>query len=569
MTSPVKAMNIDDVEHEVYASSDSSDDEHSNSEALAVKRYVLEKAEKRRSARQERNSRREAQLEAVLFDRFELSEKKSSKKDPVEDDATNLESGGLFFFEDRQPEGKPADEPAAGTRPQASAQRAAKRNAAWADEDDLDESSKDFKQLRRRFEDAYGHNVSWATTAKESASKRSKRAALSGKAKLKRGRKETQEAVNEEEEKPDSESGSSSDDSEAEFEHETACRTFVRKPTMLQKGTLQYDRMRDVNKECELRGRLSAVEFHTKLPLALVAAESSCAFGLFRVDGRRNEKLHTAYLDGFGVTCAHFNVNSNEVLLGSRRKNFYVYDMPSGRLTDISTMNAGQSRYRERNVSSTTESFEVSPSGQYIVFMDGSQLHIVSARTKEWLGQLRAPSRVQAIVFGSNEAGRNETLFAIGTDGTVSMWDVATRRCIHSFTDSGCVRASAVCVSRSGALLATGHSTGIVNVYDTAQCLSSRTPSPLCTVQNLVTRCTALRFNATDELLCVASNRVRQGVRLLHVPTRSVFSNFPPMAEAALAHVEALDFSPASGYLSLATSSGKALLYRVKHYRDY
>ena len=82
-------------------------------------------------------------------------------------------------------------------------------------------------------------------------------------------------------------------------------------------------------------------------------------------------------------------------------------------------------------------------------------------------------------------------------DGRVYVWDVPSRRCVHCFTDEGCVIGSRVGVSPNSRYVACGSESGIVNVYDMIECMKSETPKPLRSIANLTTTVDSLQFNST------------------------------------------------------------------------
>ncbi len=49
--------------------------------------------------------------------------------------------------------------------------------------------------------------------------------------------------------------------------------------------------------------------------------------------------------------------------------------------------------------------------------------------------------------------------------GEVYIWDLKTQDCLHRFHDDGCIRGTAIDISRNNRYLATGSDSGVVNVY--------------------------------------------------------------------------------------------------------
>lgn len=122
-----------------------------------------------------------------------------------------------------------------------------------------------------------------------------------------------------------------------------------------------------------------------------------------------------------------------------------------------------------------------------------------------------------------------------------------------------------------GRFVACGARSGVVNVYDRAGFLSStnHASKPAKILLNLTTSATVVKFNASSEVLAMASDEKVNGLRLVHFPSMTVFSNFPSSVQSVLARPQCLDFSPGSGYLAVGNNKGTALLYRLKHYGNY
>lgn len=68
-------------------------------------------------------------------------------------------------------------------------------------------------------------------------------------------------------------------------------------------------------------------------------------------------------------------------------------------------------------------------------------------------------------------------------------------------------------------------------------------------------------------MLAVASRMKRDALRLVHLPSLTVFSNWPT-GRSPLHYVHSLDFSPHCGLLAVGNAKGRALLYRLHHYQQ-
>lgn len=82
---------------------------------------------------------------------------------------------------------------------------------------------------------------------------------------------------------------------------------------------------------------------------------------------------------------------------------------------------------------------------------------------------------------------------------------------------------------------------------------------------NLTTRIDELRFSPDSQMLALASRMKKDAMRVVHVPSLTVFSNWPT-SKTPLQYVSAIDFSPNCGYLAIGNARGRVLLYRLHHY---
>ncbi|VDI39498.1 U3 small nucleolar RNA-associated protein 18 [Mytilus galloprovincialis] len=276
---------------------------------------------------------------------------------------------------------------------------------------------------------------------------------------------------------------------------------------------------------------------------------------IFQVDGKNNPKIQSIFLENYPIYSAHFSANGEEVIMGSKHKGFHYYDMMVGKMISVPPVKG----LGEVNM----KRFVVSPDGRFIAFIGSyGNIHLLSAKSKEWIFTQKMNGSVGGVCFSQD----GSTMYSYGDDGDVYIWDMKTRDCIHRFIDDGCTKGMSIAVSHDHNFLACGSYSGVVNIYEPSVCLKSRSPKPLKALLNLTTPCTNLVFNSTSEILAMCSDSAERAVKLVHVPSQTVFSNFPDRLDAKLRIPLCMDFSRNSGYFTVGTNKGLALLYRYSFY---
>uniref|UniRef100_H3BXR2 U3 small nucleolar RNA-associated protein 18 homolog n=1 Tax=Tetraodon nigroviridis TaxID=99883 RepID=H3BXR2_TETNG len=333
---------------------------------------------------------------------------------------------------------------------------------------------------------------------------------------------------------------------------------LVASPDCLPGGVLKMKRCAHANAARPSDERLTSVQFHRSAQVVMTAGLDRCV-SLFQVDGKTNPKIQSIHLEAFPVHQARFS-RDGEVVIATSPKNkmFYLYDMMEGRVTPVHAVR-GLKEERVRD-------FCVCPEGGALLLQGtNGYLHLLTLKTQEVVSSMKVNGDVSAATFSHDGAH----IFAHSDEGDVYVWDVRSRRCVNSFTDDGCVSGTSIAASLNGRHLACGSRAGVVNIYSQQECVTSANPKPLRSVMNLLTSVTSLTFNPSSEILAAASRAEDEAVRLVHLPSLSVFSNFPATTRKVLYRSACLDFSPHSGFFSLANNKGHAPLYRLLHFKDF
>ena len=115
--------------------------------------------------------------------------------------------------------------------------------------------------------------------------------------------------------------------------------------------------------------------------------------------------------------------------------------------------------------------------------------------------------------------------------------------------------------------MAIGAESGVVNLYPSHNKheAATSTLSPIKSILNIKTLVSNVSFNKTGEILALSSKMDKNALRLFHVPSKSVFSNWPT-TKTPLGYIFSMDFSSDSKFLALGNDKGKCLLYKLNHY---
>ncbi|XP_061710976.1 U3 small nucleolar RNA-associated protein 18 homolog [Cydia pomonella] len=329
--------------------------------------------------------------------------------------------------------------------------------------------------------------------------------------------------------------------------------------TGLKPKVLEIRSVQDANVETKNEGpNIYCFEFHPKLSVTMVGG-SSGVVSLLSISVQQNKKLHSFELKNWEINIARFTPSGTHAFIASTGpyRQYCYYDLVKAvpEIIDLP------------NLVEYINNFELSRDGKYIAICGGfDEVLIFSATSRELIRRLKNNSNIVSICFSHT----SEQLYCYGTYGEVTMWDLSTFRSYRKFYDQGCVNGSLITSSPCGRLLATGSGEGIVNIYQTSALKESTTynPEPFHVVSSLCTKITGLQFNASTEIMAIISNVLPSAAKLVHIPSYKIFQNFPTQ-ERDIGLLNGIGFSPNSGYMGVGNDKQRALLYRLKHYKNY
>ncbi|KAL9243272.1 hypothetical protein vseg_017179 [Gypsophila vaccaria] len=378
-------------------------------------------------------------------------------------------------------------------------------------------------------------------------------------AKLNRGTKWAQLDSTKDRYDSDEETGALVDDGERDVENfDDILRTneelVVKRGGKLLPGILEYSRLVDANAEDLSNARINSVQFHRNHQLLLTAGHDK-KLRFFQIDGKRNKMMDSIFFEDCPIFTASFLPDGSQVIVSGRRKFFYSVDICKGSVDKIGTLTGREEK--------SLEVFEVSPDSRTIAFIGNEgYILLVSTKTKELIGTLKMNGTVRSLAFSHD----GQTLLSSGGDGQIYHWDLRTRTCLHKGVDEGSIVGTSLCTSPLGNLFASGLDSGIVNIYNNDEFLGGK-KKPLKKIENLNTEVNYMKFNHDAQILAICSRTNKSSLKLVHIPSFTVFSNWPPPNCKSLFGPRCLDFSPAGGYMAVGNAAGKVMLYKLHHYQ--
>ncbi|KAL9658590.1 hypothetical protein ABK040_006127 [Willaertia magna] len=340
--------------------------------------------------------------------------------------------------------------------------------------------------------------------------------------------------------------------------------------TVLDRFTLKYEVLTDLNAK-EKMGSVLSISFHPKVNVCAVLSNDK-TIRLFTVDGKVNPLM-----DRLIVKDHRNNKKFNKILFTKDGKSIIILLEKLSRflMTDLQT---GKTR-ESQDLFVKRKKIEEREGGKYILdnVIDLSNDNKLIALSDD-IGNVIIMSRSTLTVkfmFTSNIKEVNNLtfsydskyLFVTGKGSKIFIYDIENEKPKYSFNDFGNSEISTLALSNDMQYIATGSKSGMVNIYRWNDVWSTINPKPLTVLTNLTTNVDILKFNVDTQLLLMASSEKCNAFRLVHIPSFSVYSNFPgDIAKKKELQFKDIDFDSTSKMLALGGNSGSVLLYGFPFY---
>ncbi|KAI9736828.1 MAG: hypothetical protein M1818_005879 [Claussenomyces sp. TS43310] len=272
-------------------------------------------------------------------------------------------------------------------------------------------------------------------------------------------------------------------------------------------------------------------------------------------------------------TSAFLPPNGDKIFFSGRRKYFHTWDLESGNIQKITRV------YGHKEEQKSMERFKLSPCGRYMGLVSsarkgGGIVNVLDANTSQWIAAARIEGRdgIADFAWWSNGEG----LTIAGKGGEVGEWSVQTGKFVSLWNDEGAVGLTVLTLGgKTGRQelggdrwVVIGSSSGVVNIYDRRPWTENginvpQRPEPTRRLMQLTTPTSCLEISSDGQLLVMASRWKRDALRLVHLPSCTVYRNWPT-SQTPLGRITAVAFSSGSDKLAVANEQGKIRLWEIR-----
>ena len=330
---------------------------------------------------------------------------------------------------------------------------------------------------------------------------------------------------------------------------------------------------------------VASLQFHPQYPVLVSSGPASTVY-LHHVDASATPPhplLTSLHVRSTPLASTAFDAAGERVFFSGRRRFYHAWTLASGAVAKVSRVYGQQAEQR------SMEELKPSPCGRWLGVVGtarkagGGTVNVLDAHTSQWLAAARVDSPGGVADFAWWRTG--DGFAAAGRAGDVVEYSVVERRAVATWKDAGGVGTTTIALGGAGGpgvlgsdrWVVLGSTSGIVNMYDRRAWPSSSSspseggerppapplPTPTRTLAQLTTPISALCFAADGQLLALASRWKKDALRLVHLPSCSVYRNWPTSA-TPLGRVTAVAWAPDSRTLAVGTESGKIRLWEVR-----
>ncbi|KAJ1331523.1 U3 small nucleolar RNA-associated protein 18 [Microdochium nivale] len=340
---------------------------------------------------------------------------------------------------------------------------------------------------------------------------------------------------------------------------------------------------------------VTSLSFHPEYPV-LLSSSTSAIMHLHHIAPTAhptpNPLLTSVQIKQVPVQHAEFLYpDGDRIFFAGRRRYIHSWELSTGAIQKTNKVHGHRLEMK------TWERFKTSPCGRYVGLIastrkGGGIINILNVNTMQWIAAARLDSRGGIIDFCWWSNGNGMTI--LGKGGQVGEFSMASRRFLGIWNDEGSNGATALALSGPGRhsgskkngtadgpatlggdrWVAIGSNSGIVNIYERESLIAAEDdaedditlkdrPEPTRTFEQLTTPCTILTFSPDGQLLALASKHKKDALRLAHLPSCTVYRNWPT-EQTPLGRISAVAFGRKSDMLAVGNDGGQVRLWEIR-----
>lgn len=273
-------------------------------------------------------------------------------------------------------------------------------------------------------------------------------------------------------------------------------------------------------------------------------------------------------------TSAFLQPKGDKIFFSGRRRYFHTWDLPSGTIQKVNRI------YGHKEEQRSMERFKISPCGRYMGLVGSSKkgggvINVLDANTTQWIAAARIEGKNGVADFAWWANG--EGLTVVGKGGDVGEWSVESKSFLARWIDDGSIGATVIALGGKHGpkplggdrWVVIGSQSGVINIYD-RRCFASgneitvkERPEPNKRFEQLTTPTSNLEISADGQLLVFSSKWKKDALRLVHLPSCTVYRNWPT-SSTPLGRITAVAFSSGSDMLAVANEAGKIRLWDIR-----
>jgi U3 small nucleolar RNA-associated protein 18 len=312
---------------------------------------------------------------------------------------------------------------------------------------------------------------------------------------------------------------------------------------------LAVSRISDLFKPKAAKSGVLAVAFNPKQSEASVLDAKGCVH-VISVTGKVNRvQFSMPFVDRKRAYCLCYAADGLDIFVGGQDGTFQTINSLV-QTAQVSKLLSEKSDIRV---------ISASPLNNILVMLTQNRVHFVNRKSCQILKSIPTSDDIKCGSFtddglfyvAAGKAGRG-LIFETDTYSAINRFQEPEMQFIHSLT-----------ISRN--LAAIGTEAGVVHIFEFSS-LKTQNPTPLFSKLNLTTLIDTLQFNHTGELLVFGSSGKKDAMRVMHVASKKVFSNWPTQ-NTPISFLRGAAFEGSSKWLALGNDKGICTLWELPFYQ--